>query len=151
MDVDRPHQDAGVNAEIQPRGPGVNVDMRHQQGVNVEMQDESHSHSDDDNQMESESDSDEDAPPAPLLPPGNLNRPNFRPPFPPNVGPQFPQQRRARGPPMQFPGMPPLGGEEIFGGEGHKLGGKEVAVLGDAQLMEAEGGQSVCQCVCLGS
>ena len=111
------------------------------------MQDESHSHSGND-EMEVESDND-DAPPAPLLPPGNMNmppRPNLGPPFL-QQGPQFGQpllqHRPPRQPPLQFPGVPPLGGEEIFGGEGHKLGGKEVAVMGDAQLIHEEGGQFV--------
>ena len=139
MDVER------VNVEMQPSGIGVNDDIPRQ---DREMQDESHS---DNDEMEAESD-DED------LPPGNMNvppRPNFGPPFPNrglNFGPPFPQQgpphfgqqqRPPRRPPGQFPGFPPLGGEPIFGGEGHKLGGKEVAVIGDAQLITEEGGQGV--------
>lgn len=119
MDVER------VNAEIQPRDPGVIPGRL----------DENDS---EDDEMETESD-DDDVPPAQILP----HRPNFRPPFPnqpAHFGRRFPQMRPPRGPPMQFPGLPPLGGEEIFGGEGHKLGGKDVAVIGDAQLITEEGG-----------
>ena len=137
MDVER------VNVEAQPSGAGVYDNIHHQ---DREMQDEFHSHSDDE-EMEAESD-DED------VLPGNIHmppRPNFGPPFPNqglNFGPPFPQQapphfgqqRPPRQPLVQFPGFPPLGGEPIFGGEGHKLGGKEVAVIGDAQLITHEGG-----------
>lgn len=123
MDVER------VNAEIQPGDPGV---------IEGRMDDEMQNDSEDD-QMEAESD-DDNVPPAQFLPP----RPNLRLPFPnqpAHFGRRFPQLRPPRGPPMQFPGLPPLGGKEIFGGEGHKLGGKEVAVIGDAQLITEEGGQ----------
>ena len=140
MDIER------VNPEIQPStsDDGVNENR-----LNVEMQeDESHSHSDDD-EMELESDDDNMQPPPYMdMPP----RPNIRPPIGANIVPpqrrQFggPRPPHHRPPRAQFPGFPPLGGEEIFGGEGHKLGGKEVAVLGDIQLTSHEGGQKVTFC-----
>ena len=128
-----------VNVEKQPGDHGVNEDIHHQGRVDVEMEDESHSHSGNDDEMEPESDEDE-------IPRGHMNlppRPNFAPPYPqrmPNFGRPHPQLRPPR---AQFPGFPPLGGEEIFGGEGHILGGKEAAIIGDAQLVGEQGGGCV--------
>ena len=130
----------------------------------VDMEDESHSHSDDE-EMEPELD---DNPPPPI-PPFRFPRPNIGPPGfgapgggplhqgpprfgPPGLGPPVgaPLQRGppglglAGGPLHQGPpraaGFPHLGVRGAFGGEGHKLGGKEAVVIGDAQLLTEEGG-----------
>ena len=115
-------------------------------GDEVEMEEDAHSHSD--NQMESESDHSDDEN-IHGLPPGRI----FRPP-PQPLGPQAPNRPllppvplpprgfRQRNP-LQFPGMPPLGGEEVFGGQGHRLGGKEAAIIGDSQMERNEGGKCV--------
>ena len=117
------------------RGEDMEVD-RHHDGVDVEMEDRSPAHSD----MELDSDYD-NVQPIPL-PPGSFHMPPQ-----PNFGPPLPHQRGLRRPRMQFSGMPPLGGGEVFGGEGHKLGSKDMPVmLGDAQLIREEAGECVCVC-----
>ena len=139
MDIER------VNPEIQP---STSDDRVNENRLNVQMQeDESHSHSDDD-EMELESDDDNMQPPPYMdMPQTKYQTPNWSKYCPPQRrqfgGPRPPHHRPPR---AQFPGFPPLGGEEIFGGEGHKLGGKEVAVLGDIQLTSHEGGQKVTFC-----
>ena len=72
-------------------------------------------------------------PPPGMFPPGQpppgMFPPGQPPPgmFPPGFG-----RRRVQFPPRQ-PAM--FGGDDVFGGEGHKLGGKDaVAVFGDAQM-----------------
>ena len=110
--------------------------MLFRSGADVKMEDRSPAHSD----MESDSD-DDNVQPIPL-PPGNFPMPPQ-----PNFGPPLPHQRGLRRPRMQFPGLPPLGGGEVFGGEGHKLGGKDMPmILGDTQLMREKAGECVCVC-----
>ena len=127
---------AGVgkgNDEMEISGEVVN-----ERPADVDMEDESHSHSDGED-MELESDGDDDD--IPQLPPvPHPLRPIFAPPrF--GLRPPAPRQRPPRIPPMQFPGFPPLGGGEVFGGEGQRLGGKEAAVIGDSQLIRQEAGR----------
>ena len=132
MDIER----SGV--EIQPSEQGVNDDIHHDR-IDEVMEDEAHSHSDDE-EMESEPDDDNAMFPAPILPPAHFNlppRPNFGLPFPPHL------RRPPGAPPMNFPVFPPLGRGRGFVGEGRRLGGKEVAIIGDAQLIREEGGKCV--------
>ena len=119
-----------VNEEMEISGDGVN-----EPPADVDMEDASHSHSDRD-EMEQESDGDDDE--IPQLPPvpRNFAPPQFGPP-------PAPLRRPQRVPQMQFVGFPPLGGGEVFGGEGQRLGGKEAAVIGDAQLIGEEAGEEI--------